>query len=149
LILHTIKAISLVGLAEGMYIADRAGLSQKDMLEILSLTSLNSPWMMENGNGIQIYFYFTSVILFFYLLLFCITAMINNQSTTNHHALKLLQKDVRLALQLSDTVEQPCPIAATVNDQLIFSKFLGHGDHDTSSVYDPAKYLAHTFATDQ
>lgn len=74
--------------------------------------------------------------------------MINNYLTTNH-ALKLLQKDVRLSLELSDTIEQPCPIAATVNEEFKYSKRLGHGDHGTSSVYDPAKYLANTFAIDQ
>jgi len=42
LILHTIKAISLAGLAECMSLAYEVGLSQEDMMSIISLTTLNS-----------------------------------------------------------------------------------------------------------
>jgi len=51
LILHSIKAVALAGLAEGMALADRAGISQKDMLEILGMTSLRCPMMLEKGQG--------------------------------------------------------------------------------------------------
>jgi len=51
LILHTIKAVSLAGLAEGMAIADRAGISQKDMVDILGMTSLQCPFLIEKGKG--------------------------------------------------------------------------------------------------
>lgn len=54
LILHSIKAVALAGLAEGMALADRACISQKSMLEILELTSLNSPLLIEKGNGMSI-----------------------------------------------------------------------------------------------
>lgn len=52
LILHSIKAVSLAGLAEGMALADRAGLSQKDLIEILGMTSLHCPLLAEKGKGI-------------------------------------------------------------------------------------------------
>lgn len=51
LILHSIKAVSLAGLAEGMALADRAGLSQKDLIEILGMTSLHCPLLAEKGKG--------------------------------------------------------------------------------------------------
>jgi len=51
LILHSIKAVSLAGLAEGMALADRAKIPQKDMLEILEMTSLKCPLLMEKGKG--------------------------------------------------------------------------------------------------
>jgi len=56
LILHTIKAVSLAGLAEGMAIADRAGISQKDMVDILGMTSLQCPFLIEKGKGMQMLF---------------------------------------------------------------------------------------------
>lgn len=31
--------------------ADRAGLQQKDVLEVLELTSLSSPYLIEKGKG--------------------------------------------------------------------------------------------------
>lgn len=57
LILHSIKAVALAGLAEGMALADRACIPQQSMLEILELTSLNSPLLIEKGNGMSILIY--------------------------------------------------------------------------------------------
>lgn len=51
LILHSIKAVSIAGLAEGMALAERAGISQIDMLDILGLTSLKCPMLLEKGRG--------------------------------------------------------------------------------------------------
>jgi len=57
LILHSIKAVSLAGLAEGMALADRAKIPQESMLEILRLTSLNCPLLIEKGEGMSILIY--------------------------------------------------------------------------------------------
>lgn len=56
LILHTIKAVSLAGLAEGMALADRAKMSQKDLLDILGMTSLKSDMLLEKGQGVYLKF---------------------------------------------------------------------------------------------
>ena len=45
------SAVTLAGVAEGMALADRAGLQQKDILEVLELTSLNCPTVLEKGQG--------------------------------------------------------------------------------------------------
>lgn len=65
--------------------------------------------------------------------------MADNHFSTNH-ALKLLQKDVNLTIQWSETMEQPCPVSATVNEVFKHSKRLGYSDHDSSSVYVRAKF---------
>jgi 3-hydroxyisobutyrate dehydrogenase-like beta-hydroxyacid dehydrogenase len=52
LIINSIKAVSLAGLAEGMALANRAGISQKDLLDILAMTSLQCPLLLEKGDGI-------------------------------------------------------------------------------------------------
>lgn len=43
--------VTMAGLAEGMALADRAGLQQKDVLEVLELTSLACPMMIEKSKG--------------------------------------------------------------------------------------------------
>ena len=50
LVLQLMQGITLAGLAEGMALADRAGLQQKDVLEILGLTSLSCPALLDKGN---------------------------------------------------------------------------------------------------
>jgi len=57
LILHSIKAVTLAGLAEGMALADRAMIPQQALLEILSLTSLRCPMIADKGKGMSILIY--------------------------------------------------------------------------------------------
>lgn len=52
LVLQLMTGVCLAGLAEGMALADRAGLQQKDVMEILTLTNLNCPLIYEKGNGV-------------------------------------------------------------------------------------------------
>ena len=42
LVLQLMSGVALTGLAEGMALADRAGLQQKDLLEVLQLTGRKS-----------------------------------------------------------------------------------------------------------
>lgn len=57
-----------------------------------------------------------------------------------HQALKHLQKDLNLSLNWADTLEQPCPVTASVNEIFKHAKRLGYSDHDTSAVYVRAKF---------
>lgn len=66
LVLHTVKAVSIAGLAEGMALADRAGISPKDVIDILGMTSLKCPLLLEKGKGIN------SNMILFRLLFDCI-----------------------------------------------------------------------------
>ena len=51
LVLQLMAGVTMAGLAEGMALADRAGLQQKDVLEVLELTSLACPMMIEKSKG--------------------------------------------------------------------------------------------------
>lgn len=51
LVVQVMAGITLAGLAEGMALADRAGLQQKDVLEIMELTSLACPLIIEKTKG--------------------------------------------------------------------------------------------------
>lgn len=58
LVLQLMAGVTLAGLAESMALADRAGLQQKDVLEVLELTSLACPAILDKGKGITIIFFF-------------------------------------------------------------------------------------------
>lgn len=55
LVLQLIHGVVLAGLAEGMALADRAGLNQRDLLEVLELTNLSCPELILKGKGEWIY----------------------------------------------------------------------------------------------
>lgn len=54
LVLQLIGGVTLAGIAEGMALADRAGLQQKDVMEVMELTSLACPFMLDKGKGTKI-----------------------------------------------------------------------------------------------
>jgi len=116
LVLQLMAGVTLAGLAEGMALADRAGLQQKDILEILQLTSLACPLMQEKGK-----------------------AIIEGGFPTNH-PLQHMQKDLKLSLSMADQLEQPLPLTATANEVFKPAKRLGYGEHDTSAVYIRARF---------
>ena len=116
LVLQLMGGVALSGLAEGMALADRAGLQQKDVLEVLELTSLACPLMVEKGK-----------------------AIIEGAFPT-HHPLQHMQKDLKLSLNMGDQLEQPLPLTASANEVFKHAKRLGYGDHDTSAVYIRARF---------
>jgi len=54
LVLQLMMGVAIAGVAEGMALADRAGLQQRDVLEIFELTSLSCPLLMEKGKGLKL-----------------------------------------------------------------------------------------------
>ena len=116
LVLNLMSGVALAGLAEGMALADRAGLQQKDVLEVLGLTSLSCPLMVDKGK-----------------------AIIEGVFQTNH-PLQHMQKDLKLALNMGDQLEQPLPLTASANEVFKHAKRLGYGEHDTSAVYIRARF---------
>jgi 3-hydroxyisobutyrate dehydrogenase len=116
LVLQLMAGVTLAGLAEGMALADRAGLQQKDILEILQLTSLACPLIQDKGR-----------------------AIIEGGFPTNH-PLQHMQKDLKLTLNMADQLEQPLPLTASANEVFKHAKRLGYGEHDTSAVYIRARF---------
>lgn len=116
LVLQTMIGVTLAGLAEGMALADRAGLQQKDVLEVLELTGLNCPAILQKGR-----------------------AIIEGGFPT-HQPLQHMQKDLKLSLNMGDQLEQPLPLTATANEVFKHAKRLGYGEHDVSAVYIRARF---------
>ncbi|XP_063987731.1 cytokine-like nuclear factor N-PAC [Diachasmimorpha longicaudata] len=116
LVLQLMAGVTLAGLAESMALADRAGLQQKDVLEVLELTSLACPAILDKGRAI-------------------IEGGFPTQLPLQH-----MQKDLRLSLGMSDQLEQPLPLAAAANEVYKHAKRLGYGEHDASAVYIRARF---------
>ncbi|XP_075235284.1 nucleosome-destabilizing factor [Lycorma delicatula] len=116
LVLQLMAGVTLAGLAEGMALADRAGLQQKDVLEVIELTSFACPTILDKGK-----------------------AIIDGVFST-HHPLQHMQKDLKLSLSLGDQLEQPLPLTATANEVFLHAKRLGYGTHDASAVYIRARF---------
>ena len=126
--------VTLAGLAEGMALADRAGLQQKDVMEVLDLTGLACPTILGKGK-----------------------AIIDGGFPT-HQPLQHMQKDLKLSLNMGDQLEQPLPLTASANEVCIsydnhcmlnhfiimkvfkHAKRLGYGEHDVSAVYIRARF---------
>ncbi|VVC30187.1 3-hydroxyisobutyrate dehydrogenase, NAD-binding domain,NAD(P)-binding domain,6-phosphogluconate [Cinara cedri] len=111
LILNTMKAVSVGGLAEAMALGTRSGLLKESMMDMLKITSLNCPLLLEKG-----------------------TAIVDNKFQKDH-TLKHLQKDLNLSINWSDMLQTPCPVSASVNEVFKDAKRLGYGDYDISSIY--------------
>ena len=92
LVLQTMMGVTLAGLAEGMALADRAGLQQKDVLEVLELTGLACPILLNKGKSII------------------------DGGFPTHQPLQHMQKDLKLSLSMGDTLEQPLPLTASANE---------------------------------
>jgi len=116
LVLSVMTGVTLAGLAESMALADRAGLQQTDVLEVLGLTSVACPLVLDKTK-----------------------AIIEGGFTTNQ-ALQHMQKDLRLGLAMGDGLELSLPLTAITNELYKHAKRLGYGDHDVSSVYIRTRY---------
>ncbi|KAL0829541.1 hypothetical protein ABMA28_003057 [Loxostege sticticalis] len=115
-VLQVVGGVSLAALAEGLALADRAGLNQADLLDVLALTPLASPHLILKGR-----------------------AMIESSYST-HQPLTHMQKDLKLALGLGDALEQSLPLTATTNEIFKHAKRLGYANHDAAAVYIRARF---------
>ncbi|KAI8467003.1 MAG: NAD binding domain of 6-phosphogluconate dehydrogenase-domain-containing protein [Monoraphidium minutum] len=104
----------MAAVAEGFALAERSGLQQSDLLEVLGLGAMASPMISLKGPGLM--------------------------ARSYPPAFKLVsqQKDMRLVLALGDTLDQPLPVMAAANEQFKKAKALGLGDADFSAVYEAA-----------
>lgn len=106
---NTMVGINLIGLAEGLSIATKAGLDPEQFLQIVASGSANSKQAELKGGKIV------------------------NRDFSNQFSLKLMLKDLLLASQLTGQFQLPAPLlhAATSIFQMGLSK--GYGDEDLCS----------------
>ncbi|VEN40888.1 unnamed protein product [Callosobruchus maculatus] len=118
LILNIIKGIALVGLAEGFSLAHRCGMSTKDLLNIFQLTSLNCKYLNDKADMI----------------------VSQDFSSQVYQAIEHMQKDMKLALDLSDQIKQPLLVTSTANEVYKNSRRLGYDGRDAACVYMRTRY---------
>eukprot|EP00270_Netrium_digitus_P011463 TRINITY_DN3652_c0_g1_i2.p1 TRINITY_DN3652_c0_g1~~TRINITY_DN3652_c0_g1_i2.p1 ORF type:complete len:382 (+),score=103.88 TRINITY_DN3652_c0_g1_i2:80-1225(+) len=112
LVVNMIMGTMVTGLAEGMALSEKAGLDQQTLLDVLDLGAMACPLFRLKG-----------------------PAMLNSTHSAAAFPLKHQQKDLRLALLLGDSVDQPLPVASAANEVFKAAKALGHADHDMAGVY--------------
>ncbi|KAL2632759.1 hypothetical protein R1flu_004238 [Riccia fluitans] len=111
LVVNMVMGSMMTAFSEGLSLAEKAGLKQTDLLDVLDLGAIANPMFKLKG---------PSVI---------------KGSFPPAFPLKHQQKDMRLALALGDEVAQTMPVAAAANEVFKKARNLGHGDNDFSAVY--------------
>lgn len=142
LVLQLIQAVGLIGLTEGMALADRANLQTKDVMELLSLTGFSSKMVKEKGNCMLSFLpIFTWALIFHGCKFdFCLNIGIVEGNFDVQQTLQHVQKDLNLAIALGNQLDQPLHVAAMANEVFKHAKRLGYGEHDASAVYIRARF---------
>lgn len=112
LVLQTFAGVQLAAVAEAFALADSFKLQLADILEIISISNLNSDYIMEKGNVI-----------------------INEDFRNPSMKIATMQKDLKMAIDFGDATMQPLPLAATSNEIFKSAKRAGYGNEDVASIY--------------
>ncbi|EFJ44056.1 hypothetical protein VOLCADRAFT_65267 [Volvox carteri f. nagariensis] len=112
LVVNMVMGSMMGAFCEGMALADKAGLEQSALLEILGLGAMANPMFALKGPAIM------------------------SRNYPPAFPLKHQQKDLRLALALGDALNQPLPVAAAANEAFKNAKAKGHADEDFAAVYE-------------
>lgn len=140
LVLQSIAGITIAAVGEAFSLADRASLEIKDVMEILSLTSMSSELIKEKGNGKFIKENNFNFVISTFFFIFLLNLAIMNSDQNINQPLSHMQKDLRLALSMADTIEQPLPLIAASNEVFKHAKRMGYGNHDSSAVWYGTRY---------
>ncbi|XP_078496004.1 uncharacterized protein LOC100180692 isoform X2 [Ciona intestinalis] len=111
LIVNMLMGTFMASLSEGLSLAEKAGLDQYTLLDVLNMSSISCPFVKSKG-----------------------TAILEGHFPVNF-PLKHQQKDLKLAIQMGDKLEQPLSVASAANELYKRSKAQGFGDRDMSCVY--------------
>lgn len=115
LIVNMVMGSMMASFSEGLVLGDKIGLDPSAIIEVISQGAISSPMFAMKG-----------------------PSMIK-KSFSPAFPLKHQQKDLRLALQLAESVSQPVPVAASVNEMYKLAKSKGFGDEDFSAVIEAIK----------
>lgn len=112
LVINLIIGIHIEALAEGVYLAEQAGLDMEQVVPLLANGGVGSPVVkMKIGPMVQ-------------------------REYTPHFALRWLHKDLTYALRLADELHTPMPAVATVREIYRMAGNLGVDEADFSAVIE-------------
>lgn len=97
--------------------AERSGLTLDDVLKIFSLTNLNCPYLCNKASII-----------------------ISEKFQECQQPLQNMQKDLRLATELADSLQQPLLMTSTANELFKHARRLGYDKHDSASIFVRARH---------
>lgn len=112
LVLQTMAGVQLAAISEAFALADSFELQLRDILEIIGISNLNSDFIMEKGEVI-----------------------IKEQFRDPSMKVNTMQKDLKMAIEFGDSLEQPLPLATAANETFKAAKRLGLGQDDVASIY--------------
>uniref|UniRef100_A0A7N0TY41 Glyoxylate/succinic semialdehyde reductase 2, chloroplastic n=1 Tax=Kalanchoe fedtschenkoi TaxID=63787 RepID=A0A7N0TY41_KALFE len=112
LVVNMIMGSMMASFSEGLLLCEKAGLDPSDLVKVVSQGAISAPMFSMKG-----------------------PAMIQSLYPTAF-PLKHQQKDLRLALELAESVSQPTPIAAAANELYKVAKSNGLSDQDFSAVIE-------------
>lgn len=115
LVVNMILGSTMASFAEGLNLIEKVGVDPKFLVEVISQGALSAPMFAIKG-----------------------PQMIQSMYPTSG-PLKHQQKDLRLVLELAETVSQPTPVAAAANELYKAAKSRGLSDMDFSSVIEALK----------
>jgi len=110
LVINMIMGVSMNTLAEGMALAQAGGLDCEDLLSALGQGAVATPLFQLKGPNII------------------------KGKYDAHFPLKHMQKDMRLALQMGDQLQQAMPTAAAANESFKKAMKQGCADEDFCAV---------------
>jgi glyoxylate/succinic semialdehyde reductase len=107
---NLIVALEMEALAEGLVLAQKAGLDLKTVMEVLKVADFRSPLLVSNGQNIL------------------------KRDFSTSFALKLMLKDADLIEKFATSVQSPIPALHVVEKNLASAVALGFGKENASAV---------------
>lgn len=111
LVINMIMGTMMTALGEGLSLGQKAGLDPSDIIEVLAQGAINNPMFQLKG------------------------PLMAEGNFRTAFPLKHMQKDMRLALELGKTLNQPLSTVSAANDLYLKALESGSGDDDFSAVY--------------
>jgi len=107
---NLIVALELEALAEGLVLAQKAGLDLDSVMEVVKVADFRSPLLVSNGRNIL------------------------KRDFSTSFALKLMLKDASLIAKFGESLESPIPALRIVEKNLGSAVALGFGDENASAL---------------
>jgi 3-hydroxyisobutyrate dehydrogenase-like beta-hydroxyacid dehydrogenase len=107
---NLVVALELEALAEGLVLAQKAGLDLKTVMEVVKVADFRSPLLVSNGENIL------------------------KRDFSAYFALQLMLKDTNLIQEFSEDLSSPIPALRVVQENLENSVALGFGKENASAL---------------
>lgn len=107
---NLIVALELEALAEGLVLAQKAGLNLKTVMEVVKVADFRSPLLVDNGDNIL------------------------KRDFSTYFALQLMLKDANLIQEFGQSLSSPIPALRVVQENLEDAVALGFGKENASAL---------------